>query len=92
MINIAIDLMGDAYTAGIHLYDDLHIHTWIVLGSIIYPFYLFWIWEEKGGDAVIDHVRFLMEGVQFFIGLFLSIAQFVFNLIFNAIERIPIIE
>jgi len=92
MFTVAIDLFGNAYTSGLNLWTDLGGIHWLRLAAIMYPVYLLYLWEQRGIDAVINNIRFIMEGVQFFIGLFLAVAQFAINLVVAVIDSIPVIE
>jgi len=92
MITTTIAFLDGAYTSGIHVWNDLGMSWWLLLGAILYPIWLVYLWEEEGLDAVINHIKFIADMFYSAIHVFIIIAQNVVSFIQYIIEAIPIVE
>lgn len=85
-------LLDGAYTSGVHLYNDLGISQWIVLGLILYPLHLVILWDVWGLDPVEREIRIIWDVLNFLFSLFIRVAELIINVIGTIIESIPVIE
>lgn len=74
------------------LWDTLQLETWIIIGCILYPIHLVFLWDEQGLGVVINEITFLVGIIAFLIKGFLTTIDFFINLIFGIIEKIPVAE
>ena len=86
------DVLGGSLTAGINIWNDFGLSTWIILIAIFYPIYLIGLWETKGIDAVINQLRFLTDVMAWIIRIFVLVVQTFIDVIGRLIESIPIVE
>jgi hypothetical protein len=91
-LTIFTDMMAGGYGAGVNVWNDLGISTWISIGIVFYPLYLLWLWEKEGLDAVMQQLGWIF-------GLFVAIYKLlegiilgVVQLITSLIESIPVAE
>ena len=92
MITTFLHFLDGAYTGGLNLWNDLNLATWIMIGAILYPLYLVFLWEERGMEAVIAQLTFIKDIVYTLVHSFLAMAQWFIDLIGRIIESIPIVE
>jgi len=81
---------GYGYATG--AWEMLGLSTWVVLAAILYPIWLLYKWEDEGLDAVINHVRMLLDIGAWVMNLFLNVIRLFLNLIGRIIESIPVVE
>jgi len=63
------------------------------LGAVaLYPIYLLEKWESQGIDAVINHIKMMLDIGAWVMNLFLNVIRLFLNLIGRIIESIPVIE
>lgn len=85
-------MLDGTYTAGVNLWNDLGLSTWIILVAILYPIYLIWIWDEKGIDGVLSHLKMVMDIAAWGITIFIRVIQLFLDVIGRIIESIPVVE
>lgn len=86
------NLLDGGLTAGFSIWDNLGLVHWITLGLILYPIYLLWVWDVDGFDAMASQIRFVLDLFLMFVHGFITVAQFVLNVIGRFIESIPVVE
>ena len=91
-LTIFTDMMAGGYGAGVNIWEDLGISTWITIAMIFYPLYLVFLWEKEGLDAVFNQLSMifgLLVGIYTLLeGIILGVVQ----LITSLIESIPVAE
>jgi len=81
-------MLDGTYTTGVNLWNDLGLSTWVILVAILYPVYLIWIWDEKGIDGVLTHLKMVMDIAAWGITIFIRVIQLFLDLIGTIIERV----
>lgn len=74
------------------VWTGLGIPTWIYVGFLFYPMYLIILWDEKGGQAVIDQLTFIFNLISMVGHAFLTVIQVVIDMASRVIEAIPVVE
>ena len=92
VVQTFIGFLDGAYTSGINVWNDLGMTNWLMVGAILYPLYLVFLWEEEGLDAVISQLKFIMDVLAMLIHGFITVIQVTINVIGRIIEAIPIVE
>jgi hypothetical protein len=92
MVTMMMDMIGGAYGTGVDLWTTLNVSQWVIVGLILYPMYLLFLWDQKGFDALADHLLFVKDVLAFIGGVFLRIIEIFTNIISRIIEAIPVAE
>jgi len=92
MITTFWTVLDNTWYSATSLWDTLGLSTWVVILCILYPVYLFMVWDEKGIDAVIGHVKMVTDIFALFLRIFITVIQLFLNIIGRIIESIPIVE
>jgi len=92
MITNALSLISGGFGQTYNIFIDLRLDLWITIIGIFYAVWLFFLWDEKGLNAVLNHIEMIMNFFAFIIHTLISIVQFFWALITGIIEAIPIIE
>jgi hypothetical protein len=92
MIQMIFGLLGGAYGAGTNIWETLGMSTWVMLFFILYPIYLLALWETRGFDAMINHLRGIFDILMFIGNIILSVIRLTTDLIFRMIESVPVAE
>lgn len=85
-------MLGDTYTSGVNLWDDLGLSTWVMLGAILYPIYLFGLLVEKGLDAMLRHLTMVINIFSWIFSLLITVVQTFITIIISLLELIPVAE
>jgi len=85
-------MLGDSMNTGVNLWNDLNLGTWVILMAIMYPVFLLLMWDEKGIDAPINHVKMLCDILALIGHVFITVIQVFLRLIGRLIESIPVVE
>jgi len=88
MYSTMMDFLTGVYTPGLNLWNDLGINSFIQIGAILYPFWLFLMGTEKGMQAVIDHLNGMLNIVSFFLNFILNVGGFFMSLLTGLIGAI----
>jgi len=92
MIQNGLSLISGGFGQTYNIFIDLRLDLWITIIGIFYAVWLFFLWDEKGLNAVLNHLEMIMNFFAFIIHTFLSIIQFFWSLITGIIEAIPVVE
>jgi len=84
--------LGDSANTGVHLWNDLGLANWVIIGAILYPIFLFTIFERKGIDGVLNHLKMVLDIFGWIVNIFITVIQLFLNLIGRIIESIPVVE
>jgi len=85
-------MLGGGLGVGINLWDALGLGTWMILFAILYPIVLLGIWEKKGLDAMLAHIKMLLDIFAWIATAFITVIQLFLNVIGRIIESIPVVE
>ena len=85
-------VLDGTYTAGINIWNDFGLGTWVIILAILYPIYLIAIWDEKGIDALLGHIKMMMDIAAFIITMMIKVIQITLSVLARIIESIPVIE
>jgi hypothetical protein len=85
-------MLTGAYGTGANLWETLGIWNWVVLGLIMYPMYLFMLWDEHGIDAVINQLMFIFNVFNMLAHYFIAFVQMIMGIIHTIVESIPVVE
>lgn len=94
-VNIAngvFGALGDSYNTGINLWNDFNLNTWVIIFAILYPMFLFYKWEEEGFDAMLGHIKMVLDIFAFILNTFITIIQIFIAIVGRIIESIPVVE
>jgi len=92
MINTFWNVIDGVYAGTLNIYTTIRIDLWIQLFFILYPIYLLYVWEERGLDAVIGHLKMMLDIGAFFGRTFITVIQLFSSIISRLIEMIPVAE
>jgi len=92
MIQQFLYILDTGYGSAVGAWEMLGGTTWLILFAILYPLFLFGIWEEEGLDVMLSHIQFVINIIAFVVHGLIAITQFFLNIVHYLIESIPIIE
>lgn len=81
-----------SYGTGMNIWNDFGLSTWLTLGLIFYPVYLFYLWDTEGMDAVMNQLMFIFNVLSMLAHYFISVIQMILNGIHTLVEAIPVVE
>jgi len=64
----------------------------VILFCILYLVFVFSIWDEKGLDAMLNHLKLVLDILSWFGKLFLGVIHLFLDVIGRIIESIPVVE
>ena len=64
----------------------------MILGIIIYPIYLVFLWDEDGLDALEHELRRDWWFLSTIFGALINVGRFILQVIMAVIESIPVVE
>ena len=85
-------VLDSAHGGAQSLWNTIRLDIWIQLLIILYPVYLLWKWDEEGLDAVINHLKMILDIMAWVVNMFITVIQMFINIISSLIEKLPIIE
>ena len=74
------------------IWDAIGMIWWITLAFILYPIWLLVLWEERGLDAVISHIKGVIDLFAFLGTILIGVIRLALNVIGRIIESIPVVE
>ena len=85
-------VLDSAHGGAQSLWLTIRLDLWVQLLIILYPVYLLWKWDEEGLDAVINHIKMVLDIMAWIVNMLITVIQTFITIIDGLIEKIPIIE
>lgn len=92
MLQNIFSMLDSGYGYATGIWETLNLAMWVMIIAILYPIYLLYLWEKKGLDAAIGHVKMVLDVFAWIGSMLLTVIQLFITLISNLIEHIPVIE
>lgn len=92
IIQNIFSMISGGLGTGINIYESLNLPVWIILLAILYPIFLFEIWDQRGIEPMLGHVKMVADIFGWIFHMLLSTVQLFLNLIGRIIESIPVVE
>lgn len=92
MINTFWYILDNTWGGAQSVWDTIGGSIWITIIAILYPIYLLYLWDEQGLDALLSHLKMLIDIGAFICRIFITVIQLFVNILSNLIEKIPFAE
>jgi len=92
IIQNIFSMLGGGLGTGVNIWESLNLAQWVVILAILYPIFLFGMWEEKGIDAVLNHLNMVLNIFAWIFRILITVVQMFIHIISSIIEAIPVVE
>jgi len=92
MIQGIFSLISGGYGQTYNIFEALRLDIWIVIFAIFYPIFLLGLWEQKGLDAMLNHIQMILNIFAWIFRMLITVVQMFITVISGIIESIPIVE
>jgi len=89
MIQNIWSMLEGGLGTGMNIWETLDLATWIIVIAILYPVYLFAMWETQGIDAVLNHLNMIANIFSWIFHILLTVVQSFITVATTIIEALP---